>query len=179
MRPWNKTGFTILKDRILKGVCHKIFDLYFFRWFERIWASDKQGKVFRIWFRFREIFDHKVRIIRLRGVHDTVPRSKTVRFSKATFILQFFSFMIDVFPKMISPDCPFKSNQRPSKVQILTPQCVHTMDLDSAVWCIPWSLTLWYDAYLHILELDYAVSCTPRSLTPRRDAHRGVLIITT
>ena len=40
----------------LKGVSHKSFDLYFFPWFEPIWAPDKQGKVFlnlvSIWLRY-------------------------------------------------------------------------------------------------------------------------------
>ena len=30
----------------LKGVCHEIFYLQFFSWFEPIWAPDKQAKVF-------------------------------------------------------------------------------------------------------------------------------------
>ena len=47
---------------------------------------------------------------------------------------QIFSFMIDVFtPNRISPDCPFKSNQRHMKILIF----------DSAV-C---SLSLWCDAH--------------------------------
>ena len=33
-------------DLSLKGVCHKIFDLQFFLWFEPIWAPDKQAKIF-------------------------------------------------------------------------------------------------------------------------------------
>ena len=30
----------------LKGVCHEIFDLRFFSWFQPIWAPDKQAEVF-------------------------------------------------------------------------------------------------------------------------------------
>ncbi len=37
---------TVECDNVLKGVCHKIFDLQFFSGFEPIWAPDKQAKVF-------------------------------------------------------------------------------------------------------------------------------------
>ena len=36
----------ILDSAVLKGVGHEIFDLQFFSWFEPIWDSDKQTKVF-------------------------------------------------------------------------------------------------------------------------------------
>ena len=89
-----------------------------------------------------------------------------------------FSFMIDVFThKRISPDCPFKSNQRPAKCSILTLRCavwlrgvMHTIDLDSAAWCTLPSLTTQWDAH-HGAWLRSM--CTPRSLTPRIDAHRS------
>ena len=63
--------------------------------------------------------------------------------------------MIDVFTsKRISPECPLKSNQRPSKFSILTP------------WC-----AVWLHGVIHTGELDSAVGCTLRSLTPRYEAH--------
>ena len=37
--------YTYKKDH-LKGVCHEIFDLQFFSWFEFIGHPDKQAKVF-------------------------------------------------------------------------------------------------------------------------------------
>ena len=56
----------------LKGVRHKIFDLYFFYVFSPIQAPDKKAKVFsNSVFDFAGIFDHKARKIRLRRVHDT------------------------------------------------------------------------------------------------------------
>ena len=114
--------------------------------------------------------------------------------------LQMFSFMIDVFtPKRISPDCPFKSNQRLTRISILTPQCavwlcgvMHTAELDSsvsAVGCTPWSLTprweahrqvfkklliTWLGGVMHTTKLDSMEWCTLRSLTLRYDAHCGV-----
>ena len=111
--------------------------------------------------------------------------------------------MIDVFTiKRISPDCPFKSNQRLPKISILTPRCavwlrgvMHTAESDSAEWCTPRSLTprcdaqrgvFWGSCYpwlrgmMHTTELDSAVGCTPQTflrtlhhLTLRCDAHRG------
>ena len=87
--------------------------------------------------------------------------------------------MIDVFtPKWISPDFPFKSNQRLTKISILSLGCaawlpgvMRTAELDSTVGCTPWSLTRQYYAYsgawlhsvMHTAELDSAVWCTPRS----------------
>ena len=71
--------------------------------------------------------------------------------------------MIDVFtPRRISPDCPFKSNQRQAKISISTSWCavwlcsvhhtaadwlcsgMHTVESDLAAWCTPWSfLQIW------------------------------------
>ena len=74
----------------------------------------------------------------------------------------------DVFtPKMISPNCPFKNNQRLTKISILILRCavplrclMQTAELDSTV-----------DAHCTV-ELDSVVGCTPLSLTPgTRDAH--------
>ena len=78
-----------------------------------------------------------------------------------------------------------KSNQRLSKISILTLWCavwlrgvMHTVELDSAVWCTRWSLTLRYDAHCgawlngvrHTTEFlrNYG------HLTLQIDAHRGV-----
>ena len=94
--------------------------------------------------------------------------------------------MLGVFtPKMISPDCPFKSNQRLPKISILTLRCAFWLPM----WCTPRSLTLRYDAQhgawllgmMHTAEfyeklgsLDSTVWCTLRSLTLWYDANRRV-----
>ena len=100
----------------------------------------------------------------------------------------FFSLMTDVFsPKRISPDCPFRSNQKLAKISILTPQyafwlrgVTHTTELNSAECCTPRTSILWGDAY-HRAQLrgvmQTAEWCTPWHWTPRGDAHRGVRII--
>ena len=101
---------------------------------------------------------------------------KILGLTNQIFFLQIFSFIIDLFtPERISPDCPFKRNQRFSKISIL----MHTAELDPTVWCTPGSLTPRYDAPIGAFlrnfgSLDTSVWCTPRSLTPWRDAHRGV-----
>ena len=69
---------------LLKGVCHEIFDLQFFLWFETIWALINRLKYVRIRFRFCR----DIRILKkLLGVHPTVesdsavciiPRSQTL-----------------------------------------------------------------------------------------------------
>ena len=89
---------------------------------------------------------------------------KILGLTNQIFFLQIFSFIIDLFtPERISPDCPFKSNQRFSKISIL----MHTAELDPTVWCTPGSLTPRYDApigaFWEILG----------HLTPLCDAHRG------
>ena len=69
-------------------------------------------------------------------------------------------FMIDVVThERISPDLFLKSNQRPAKYFILTPQC--------AVWlramaCTLWSLTQWCDAHCGVWPHRgmYIVHCT-------------------
>ena len=64
-------------------------------------------------------------------------------------------------PERISPDCPFKTNQRLVKILILTPRCdAHRGAL--------------LRGRKHTTQLDSAVGSTLRSLTPRWDAHRGV-----
>ena len=70
------------------------------------------------------------------GVRKT-PQSQNFRLCKSKFFLFKFFLSWYVFtPKRISPDCPFKSNQRLSKVSILTPRCafwlccmMHTSEL--------------------------------------------------
>ena len=89
---------------------------------------------------------------------------KILGLTNQIFFLQIFSFIIDLFtPKRISPDCPFKSNQRFSKISIL----MHTAELDPTVWCTPGSLTPRYDAP------SGAFLRTLGHLTPLCDAHRG------
>ena len=81
-------------------------------------------------FNFAKIFDHKV-------LNNS---TQNFRLSKATFCTSnlFFHDTVEVFtPTRISPDCPFKSNQRPAKFLILTPRC--------AVW--PRSFTPRYDVH--------------------------------
>ena len=77
-------------------------------------------KYFRFRFRFRwEIFDHTV----ISAVWSTPLRSKFFLITQH-FILQIFSFMLDLFTtKRISSDCLFKSNHRKVKKSILFPQC--------------------------------------------------------
>ena len=78
----------------LKGVCHEIFDLQFFSWFEPIWAPDKQAKYFRIRFWFR-------RDIRSQSSKKSTPRCATHRGVKILGLdnqpnfLQLFSYMIE------------------------------------------------------------------------------------
>ena len=79
-------------------------------------------KYFQIRFYFAEIFNHKVRKNRLRGVHDTAES----KFQAQQIKMFFFNSndTVDVVtPKRISPDCPFESNQRLTKITILTPRC--------------------------------------------------------
>ena len=141
-------------------MCNEIFDLYFFHDSNPSGSLINRVKYYRIRFQFR-------RDIRSQS-------SKKV-----------FSFMIDVFtPKRISPDCTFKSNQRLSKISILTQRyaawllgVMRTAELDSKVWCIPQILTPWCAHYgvfweiwvawlcggMHITEYYSAGECTPRS----------------
>ena len=57
----------------LKGGCHEIFDLHFFHDSDpsRLLLNRLKYSIFEFFFDFTEIFDYKVRKIRLRGVHDT------------------------------------------------------------------------------------------------------------
>ena len=79
-----------------------------------------------------------------------------------SFFKSFLSWYMYIFtPKRIYPDCPFKNNQRLSKILILTPRC----DAHHRAWL---------HGTMHTAELDSTVGCTPRSLTLRYDAHPKV-----
>ena len=62
----------------------------------------------------------------------------------------------------ISPDCPFKSNQRLTKISFLTPQCAVWL-WGAQFWAI---LITWLRRGMHTMELDYSVWSTPWSPTP-------------
>ena len=101
--------------------------------------------------------------------------------------------MIYVFTaKRISPDCPFKSNQRLTNNSILTLGCAAW--LQGAMHTVESSflrnfdhLTPWCDTHcrarlrsgMHSLELDSVVGCTPWSSTLRWDAlaHHRVRLV--
>ena len=120
------------------------------------------------------------------------PRSQILGLANQNNFLQFFSLMIDVFtPIGVSPDCPFKSNQRLTKISFLTLWCavwlrgeMHTAEFE-LVGSTPRSLTprgdahsgAWLYSKMHTAELDSEVGCTPRSSTPWWDAHHGVRLI--
>ena len=82
--------------------------------------------------------------------------------------------MIEVFTHIrISPDCPFKSNQKPANFWIW----VCGVHFDYAVWSTCWA---WLCGMMHTVELDSPEGCTPWSilrnlghLTPRSDSHCG------
>ena len=127
----------------LKGVCQEILDLQFFSWFEPTWAPDKQAKVFL----------------------NLVSRYSITK----NGILHFFLKMIDVFtPKRISPDCPFKCNQR--QVNISFRFWLRDVQFISAVFCTPLRLSPrcaahhrdWLRSVLHTAEIVSAVCCTLR-----------------
>ena len=61
---------------------------------------------------------------------------------------------------MTSPDCPFKSNQRQSKILILTPKCA-----------------VWLCGVMHTAELDSTEGCTLWSLSPRCASHHGIRLL--
>ena len=102
------------------------------------------------------------------------PRSQILGLVIPLFIAKIVSLVIDVFtPKWVSPDCHFKSNQRPAKFSILPLWCavwhhcfgMHTAELDSVVWCTVHSAHpgAWHRRGLHTVESDSTVGCTPRS----------------
>ena len=119
---------------------------------------------------------------------NNTPRSQKLDFVvNQLFILQIFSFMIDVFThESICPECPFKSNQRKREI----------FDFDSAVCSAVWHIDSavhgmhttesnlahrgdWLSGVMDTAEIDLAVGCTPQSfssskleyLTPLWDAH--------
>ena len=79
-----------------------------------ILAPDKQAKVF---FNYVSI-SPRYSIAKLEKL-------KILCLANQKFVLQIFSFMIDVFTsKRISPDCLFKGNHRQVKISNLIPRCV-------------------------------------------------------
>ena len=83
-----KIALYILYNRY-KGVCHEIFDLYFFPWFEPIWAPDKQGKV------FSNLVSFSVRYsIAKFEKFDSAVWVKILGLANQKICLQIFSFMI-------------------------------------------------------------------------------------
>ena len=78
--------------RVLKGVCHEIFDLYFFPQFELIWAPDKQAKVFS----YSVSISLRYLIIKLKKFDSAVCRVKILGSTNQKNVLQFFSLLTDV-----------------------------------------------------------------------------------
>ena len=155
--------------RQLKGVCHEIFDLYFFD------DSNLSGPLinrlvyFRIWFRFRQD-------IRSQSLKNSTPQCAWHRgvkiFGSVNQInfLQIFSFMIYAFIKGFLLIVPLRATRDSQRFRFW----LCGVQFDSAVWCTPRSLT------------DFAVQCTPRkfseiliswltewSLSPQWDAQSG------
>ena len=108
-----------------KGKCHKIFGPYFFSWFEPIWATDKQPKVFSNSVSISEIFNHNV----ISAVCRTPLRSK-IFLNISTFYAS-NPFFHD--RGGISSDCLFKSNHRQVKNLIVFSRCA----ISSALCCTP------------------------------------------
>ena len=107
----------------LKGVCHEIFNLHFFHNSNLSGPLINRLKYFRVRYQFR-------RDIRSQSSENSTSQCawhsgvKNFGVANQKCVLPIFSFMIDVFtPKRISPDCPFKGNQRLTKISILTPRC--------------------------------------------------------
>ena len=113
---------------------------------------------------------------------NNTPRSQKLDFVvNQLFILQIFSFMIDVFThESICPECPFKSNQRKREI----------FDFDSAVCSAVWHIDSavhgmqttesnlahrgdWLSGVMDTAKIDSAEWWTPRRLTQRSDGHRG------
>ena len=98
-------------------------------------------------------------------------RIKILDLANQKKFLHIFSFILDVFtPKMISPDCFFKSNERLTKISILILQC--------AVWLrgVHPIGGLWLHSGKHTAELFenfWSLDSTVCSLTPRYASHWG------
>ena len=143
---------------ILKGSVSRDFWPPFFALFEPFWAPDKQTKVFSnsfsILLRYSITKFEKFKILGLAN--------------QKLFSLNLF-FMIEMFtPKRISPDCPFKSSQRPPKFSILTPQCdahcgawlrgiILTAELDFMVGYTPWKFAWGRLLLPHEFPQDYSL----------------------
>ena len=139
-----------LLEAMLKGVCHEIFDLHFFH--DSNTSRPLISRLKYLWIRFRFRQDIKSQSSQNLTLWCTCHRGiKILGLANQNIFLQIFSFMIDVFtPKRISPDCPFKNNQRLTKISILTLRCA-----------------IWICGEMHTAELDSAVGRTPQSLTPQ------------
>ena len=161
--------FCLARDfKYLKELCHKIFDLQFFSWFEPIRASDKQAK----------IFSNLVSISPRYLITKWSPQCAIHRWDQKIFlvnqhfILHIFSFMIDVFtPKRIPPYFPFKSKRDKRRFRFHLPSVqfvMHTAEIILVVWCTPRRSSQWYDAHrgdhlscvLHTVEIISAVCST-------------------
>ena len=120
-----------------------------------MWAPDKQAAVFSKYFSI----PRRHSITKMSPWCAAQCRVRHFFLINQHFILQIFSFMIDVFtPKRISPDCPFKSNQSQTKILIL--RC-----------------TVCLCGVMHTAEIDSMVGCTQRRLSPWSDAYHGVFFI--
>ena len=132
----NAVKIKILYSKSSRSVSRDFRPL-FFSWFESIWAAlIKSLQGFQIIFRFRQD-THK-----LFSRCAANPGVKQILLVNQHFILQIFSFT----PKRISLDFPFKSNQRKSKISILTPRhnahcgdrlsgVMHIGEIVSTEWC--------------------------------------------
>ena len=154
---WSELLFWPVMWIRLKGVCHEIFDLYFFSWFKPIWAPDKQSKVFLNLISIRYL---TTKLEKFDSAVCMAPRSQILGLVRPLFILQIFSFMTDVFtPKRISPDFPLKATRDQQNFWMNTTIVwlrggIHKAEffekygsLASSVWCTQQSLTPWRDEH--------------------------------
>ena len=75
---WRQIIIILHAPLTVKGVCHEIFDLLFFSWFEPIWAPDKHAKVLN-WF----LILPRYLITKFDSVVCMTLRSQNVRQSKS------------------------------------------------------------------------------------------------
>ena len=148
---------------IFKGSVSWDFRPPFFSWFNPIWALDKQAKVFSN-FDFAKIFKYKV-ISTLRAAHRW---DQNIFLINQRFILQIFSFMMDVFnPKRISHNCLFKSKYicTSEKFDLVSAGCNLSPEIFSVVCTEIISAEI---VSVVCTEIKSAVCCTPqRSLCDR------------
>ena len=140
--------FLIYSPLHLKGVCHKIFDLQYFSWFEPNWAPDKQAK----------LFSNSVSISSRYLITKLSPRCAEI--NKFFEQIKFFFFKSFLSWQMCSPLKGFLLI-----VHLKATKESKIFNSDSAVWCTLLSLTPRYDAHrrawlhggMHTAELDSAV----------------------